>query len=92
MKEKLVQVRVTNEEDQRIKENCEKAGMNKSEYLRSRIFGGEVPPIDEVMSIDKKRGIMNEAFDMFSVLNQMADMPETIKLREGVNKICQFLK
>lgn len=86
MKNKTVQVRITDEEFKILQGNCKKAGMSQSDYLRSCISGVEVK------SMENKREIMNEVCKMFTVLNQMVNTPEKDKLVKGVNQICRFLK
>lgn len=86
MKNHMVQVRISDEEFLTLRENCTKAGMSSSEYMRALMSNVEL------QAMDNKREIMNEACKMFTVLNQMADTPEKNKLMEGVNQVCRFLK
>lgn len=85
-KNKVIQVRVSDEELRIIQANLQESGMSQSEYMRSALL--DTP----IYQKGYQREIMQTACEMFSILNQMGETEGVYKLREKVSIICQYLR
>ncbi len=86
MRNHLIQTRISTEELDQIQKKCDDAGMTQSTYIRSALLK------HEVASIEHKREIACQIFEMISILNQMEPTEGVEKILEGAHKICRFLK
>jgi len=85
-KDKVIQVRVSDEELRMIQEKQRESGTSKSEFMRSALLG------TTIYQKGFQREIMQAACEMFSILNRMDETQEVCELKRKAGLICQYLK
>ena len=84
VKNKVLQVRVSDEDLRQIQKNQQESGMSQSEYMRSALLGAVIYQQGD------QRAVMRAACEMLSILNQMDETQEVCALKEKVRQICQY--
>lgn len=81
-----IQVRLNDQEYQKLLQNCSKSQMQRSDYVRACLAGSQVT------EMEYKREITTLLLEMYSILNQMPEVEGRYDLTERMDEICRCLK
>ena len=81
-----IQVRLNDQEYQKLLQNCSQSQMQRSDYVRACLAGSQVTEMKH------KREIAVLLAEMYSILNQAVDTDEKYELRDRMDMICRYLK
>ena len=81
-----IQVRLNDQEYQKLLQNCSQSQMQRSDYVRACLAGSQVT------EMEYKREITTLLLEMYSILNQMPEVEGRYDLTERMDKICRCLK
>lgn len=81
-----IQVRLNDQEYQKLLQNCSQSQMQRSDYVRACLAGSQVT------EMEYKREIITQLLEMYSILNQMPEVEGRYDLTERMDEICRCLK
>lgn len=80
-----IQVRLNDQEYQKLLQNCSQSQMQRSDYVRACLAGSQVT------EMEYKREITALLLEMYSILNQMPEVEGRYDLTERMDEICRCL-
>ena len=85
-KSRTIQVRLSQQQHEKILQQCSQCGMTPSAFVRECLSG------NTVSEMGNRREIAAKLLEMYSIVNQYPDGEGKAELLDRMDDICRFLK